>query len=91
MGSTAPNDTSAFEETLSTGAAGTAVEKFPPGSTTGTDLGLPAYPGAIEVDRSGNIIVLYGAQIEYFPAGKTIPSKEIPVTAGSPFALSLQR
>ncbi len=70
-------------------ASGTAVEKFPPGSTTGTDLGLPAYPGALEVDRSGNIIVLYGAQIEYFPAGKTIPSKEIPVTAGSPFALSL--
>jgi hypothetical protein len=70
-------------------AAGTAVEKFPPGSTTGMDTGLPHYPGALEVDRSGNIIVLYGSTIEYFPAGETTPSKEIPVTSGSPFALSL--
>jgi len=70
-------------------AAGTAVEKFAPGSTTGKDTGLPHYPGALEVDKNGNIIVLYGANLEYFPAGQTSPSKTIPVTAGSPFALSL--
>ncbi len=57
-------------------AAGTAVEKFPPGSTTGTDTGLPHYPGALEVDKHGNIIVLYGANIEYFPKGSTSPSKD---------------
>lgn len=70
-------------------AAGTTVEEFPEGSSTGKDLGLPRYPGALEVDRSGNVIVLYGTEIEYFPAGQTNPSKQIPVTAGYPFALSL--
>ena len=69
-------------------AAGTAVEVFAPGSTTGKDTGLPHYPGALEVDRNGNIIVLYGATIEYFPAGQTKASKQITVN-GSPFALSL--
>jgi hypothetical protein len=71
-------------------AAGTAVEEFAPGSTSGKDLGLPHYPGALEVDRAGNLIVLYGSTVEYFPAGQTSPSKEINVT-GSPFALSLSK
>jgi hypothetical protein len=70
-------------------AAGTAVEEFAPGSTQGKDTGLPHYPGSLEVDRSGNIIVNYGSTIEYFPAGQTNPSKKINVTSGSPFALSL--
>ncbi|HEY6486791.1 MAG TPA: hypothetical protein VIX83_10445 [Candidatus Cybelea sp.] len=70
-------------------AAGSGVEEFAPGSTTGTDLGLPAYPGALEVDKEGNLIVLYGAEIEYFPKGKTQPSKEIAVTGGNPFSLAL--
>ena len=69
-------------------AAGSAVEEFAPGSTSGTNLGLPPYPGALEVDRSGNLIVLYGSSVEYFPAGQTTPSKQITVD-GSPFALSL--
>jgi hypothetical protein len=71
-------------------AAGSAVEEFAPGSTTGKDTGLPHYPGALEVDRSGNIIVLYGATVEYFPAGQTTPSKEINVS-GSPFGLALSK
>ncbi|HEX3368539.1 MAG TPA: hypothetical protein VHS56_03105, partial [Candidatus Cybelea sp.] len=70
-------------------AAGSGVEEFAPGSTSGTDLGLPPYPGALEVDKEGNLIVLYGAEIEYFPKGTTQASKEIPVTAGDPFALAL--
>jgi hypothetical protein len=71
-------------------ASGTAVEEFAPGSATGTNLGLPAYPGALEVDKKGNLIVLYGSTVEYFPAGQTSPSKEISVS-GSPFALSLSK
>lgn len=71
-------------------AAGSAVEEFPPGSTSGKNLGLPSYPGALEVDRKGNVIVLYGATVEYFPAGQTSPSKEITVS-GFPFALSLSK
>ncbi len=69
-------------------AAGTGVEEFAPGSTQGKDLGLPEFPGALEVDRSGNLIVVYNSTVEYFPAGQTTPSKEISVN-GSPFALSL--
>ncbi|MFZ1019161.1 MAG: hypothetical protein WAN39_14980, partial [Candidatus Cybelea sp.] len=68
---------------------GPGIIQYAPGSTTGTNLGLPSYPGAVEVDKKGNLIVLYGAEIEYFPKGTTQPSKEIPVTAGNPFALSL--
>jgi hypothetical protein len=70
-------------------SVGNEVEEFAPGSSTGVNLGLPAYPGALEVDHSGNLIVNYGGAIDYFPAGQTEPSKEIEVTAGSPFELSL--
>lgn len=72
-------------------AAGTAVEEFAPGSTSGKDLGLPHYPGPLEVDKAGNLIVLYGSTVEYFPAGQTSPSNEINITSGSPFALSLSK
>ncbi|MBV9232615.1 MAG: hypothetical protein JO030_01120 [Candidatus Eremiobacteraeota bacterium] len=69
---------------------GTAVYEFPPGSTSGKDLGLNAPgPSALEVDKAGNLIVLAGSTVDYFPAGKTQPSKQITVTAGFPFALSL--
>ena len=68
---------------------GPGIIEYAPGSSTGTNLGLPSYPGAVEVDKQGNLIVLYGAEIEYFPKGSTQPSKEIPVTEGNPFALSL--
>jgi hypothetical protein len=96
-GQTTPSLTiSYFAEYLATDkqdnlyAAGSGVEEFAPGSSSGKNLGLPAYPGALEVDRSGNLIVLYGGDVEYFPAGSTSPSKEISVS-GSPFALSLSK
>jgi hypothetical protein len=98
-GKTSPSltiPTSGSAESLATDAKdnlyasiGTEVEEFAPGSTTGVNLGLPSYPGALEVDHSGNLIVNYGSAIDYFPAGQTEPSKEIDVTAGSPFELSL--
>ena len=98
-GKTSPSLTipvSASPENLATDAkdnlyasVGAEVEEFAPGSSSGVNLGLPAYPGALEVDHSGNLIVLYGSEIEYFPAGQTQPSKEINVTSGSPFELSL--
>jgi hypothetical protein len=68
------------------------VYKYGPGSTTGTNLGLSgADGGAIEVDRSGNIILLEASTLDYFPAGQTTPSTQIYVAAGSPFALSLSK
>ena len=98
-GQTSPSltiPTSGSAESLATDAkdnlyasVGAEVEEFAPGSSTGVNLGLPAYPGALEVDRSGNLIVNYGGAIDYFPAGQTEPSKEIDVTSGSPFELSL--
>jgi hypothetical protein len=63
-------------------------------STTGKNLGLSiGSPGALEVAKSGNIIVIDAAAntIDVFPAGQTTPSKQIAVTAGSPFALSLNK
>jgi len=69
----------------------TEVLEFPKGSSNGTDLGLAVTsPGALEVDKSGNIIVLDGeSTIDYFPAGKTEPSKQIPAQYG--FGLSLSK
>lgn len=68
------------------------VFEFAPGSTTGKNLGLSiGAPGALEVDKSGNIIVIdsNASTIDVFPAGQTTPSKTISVTAGVPFGLSL--
>jgi hypothetical protein len=71
-------------------SVGTEVMEFAKGSTNGKNLGLNATgPSALEVDRAGNLIVLDGATIDYFPAGKTQPSKQIGVTSGFPFAFSL--
>jgi hypothetical protein len=75
-------------------STGIGVMEFAPGSTTGNDLGLTiGSPGALEVDKSGNIIVIDSSAntIDVFPAGQTTPSKQIAVTAGSPFALSLNK
>ncbi len=73
-------------------AVGTEVMEYPKGSSNGTDLGLDdSSPGALEVDKSGNIIVLDGQEtIDYFPAGKTEPSKQISVT-GYAYGLSLSK
>jgi hypothetical protein len=70
-------------------AVGTEVMEFAKGSTTGKNLGLNvSSPSALEVDKAGNLIVLDGSTIDYFPAGKTQPSKQINVTSGLPFSLS---
>lgn len=76
------------------GSHGSGVMEFPPGKTTGKDLNLVVGDaGAIEVDRSGNIILVDGAvpSVDVFPAGQTNPSKVIPITDGSPFELSLNK
>jgi DNA-binding beta-propeller fold protein YncE len=70
------------------------VLEFAKGSTTGKDLGLDIYePNALEIDRSGNIIAVdkSASAIDIFLAGKTQPSRQIAVTAGTPVALSLSR
>jgi hypothetical protein len=69
------------------------VEEYAKGSTTGTSLGLTiGSPGALEVDRKGNLIVLDSSNddADYFPAGKTSPSKQIPL-GGFPFGFSLSK
>jgi hypothetical protein len=73
-------------------SVGTEVMEFPKGSTSGKNLGLEiGAPGALEVDRSGDIIAIdeSSSTIDIFPAGKTAPSKQIDVTSGDPFGLSL--
>lgn len=75
-------------------STGVSVTEFAPGSMTGKNLGLSiGSPGALEVDKAGNIIVIDSSAntIDVFPAGQTTPSKQIAVTAGAPFALSLNK
>lgn len=70
------------------------VYKFAPGSTSGTNLGLNiGSPWAMAVDNSGNLIVLDfdNNTIDVFPPGQTQPSTKVPVTAGSPFGLTLNK
>lgn len=69
-------------------ASGSTVDEFAPGSTQGKNLDLPG-GNAIEVDHSGNIILVNGGDIDYYPPGSTTPSKSVPVTGGSVFSLSL--
>ncbi len=75
------------------GSTGTGVMEFAPGSTTGKDLGLDmAGGGALEVDRSGNIVIAdnYGSTIDFFPAGQKELSKRIGMPGGGEtFGLSL--
>lgn len=71
---------------------GLEVLEFAPGSSTGTNLGLViGSPGAIEVDRKGNIIIIDESKpsIDVIPAGQTSPTKEIAITRGNPFSLAL--
>lgn len=73
-------------------SVGLEVLEFAPGSTSGKNLGLNVgSPSALEVDRSGNLIVLDEStdDIDYFAPGQTKPSKQVSVTSGFPFALSL--
>lgn len=75
-------------------ATGSEVLEYAKGSTNGTNLNLNiGSPEAIEVDHSGNLIVLdwSNSDIDVFPAGQTQPSKQITVTSGFPFAFSLSK
>jgi hypothetical protein len=75
-------------------STGLGVTEYGPGSTTGKNLGLDiGSPGALEVDKSGNIIIIDASAdtIDVFPAGQTSPSKKISVTSGGAFALSLNK
>jgi len=72
---------------------GTVLE-FAPGSTTGTNLNLQiGFAGALEVDRSGNVVVVDedASTLDFFPAGQTTPSKTIHLYPDYPFALSLSK
>lgn len=76
------------------GSHGSGVMKYSPGSTHGTDLGLNVGSAwAVEVDSAGNVILIdfASSNIDVFSPGQTNPSKQIPVTAGTPFALSLSK
>jgi hypothetical protein len=70
------------------------VVEFAHGSTIGKRLDLDVRaPGALEVDKSGNIIIIDSSAntVDIFPAGQTEPSAKIAVTAGAPAALTLNR
>lgn len=70
-----------------------SIEKYAKGSTSGTSLALAlGSPGALEVDTNGTIIVLDESNndLDYFPAGKTSPSKQIAV-GGFPFGIALSK
>ncbi len=72
-------------------STGLNVDKFAKGSTTGTPLNLTiGGAGALEVDKKGTIIIIDSStdNMDYFPAGKTAPSKQVPV-GGFPFSISL--
>ncbi|HET6275196.1 MAG TPA: hypothetical protein VFE16_04565 [Candidatus Cybelea sp.] len=101
-GKTKPSLTiEAFAEYLATdtkknlyAAEASAVYEFAPGSANGTNLNLSiGSPGALAVDKHGNIIVIDESTnaIDVFPAGKTQPSKTIQVPAGDAFGLSLNK
>jgi hypothetical protein len=73
---------------------GSGVTKFAPGSTTGKRIPLIiGSSGALAVDSSGNIIIIDADanMIDVFPAGQKTPSKQIAVTSGVAFGLSLDK
>lgn len=75
-------------------STGLGVWKFPPGSTSGSELSLViGSPSGIEVDKSGDIIVIDSSAltIDVFPPGQSTPSKRISDSPDDPFALSLTR
>ena len=73
---------------------GGGVTEFAPGSVIGKNLNLDLTPdevGGLEVDRSGNIIIIDGSTIDVFQAGHTEPSRKIRVKGAYPFELSLSK
>lgn len=70
------------------------VMEFRPGARHGKDLGLDiGSAGALEVDRSGNIIIIDAASstIDVFAPGRTKPSKKVMVAGAAPLTLSLNK
>jgi DNA-binding beta-propeller fold protein YncE len=68
--------------------------EFRPGARHGKDLGLDiGSAGALEVDRSGNIIIIDAASstIDVFAPGRTKPSKKVMVAGAAPLTLSLNK
>lgn len=60
--------------------SGGFIEKFAPGSTTGTDSGIVLNNvGGISVDKAGNIVIVDRGNnvVEVFPPGSTMPSLTI--------------
>jgi hypothetical protein len=75
-------------------STGLGVWEFPPGSTTGTELSLDmGSPSGIEVDKSGDIIVIDSSAltIDVFPPGQSSPSVTINDSPNDPFALSFSK
>jgi hypothetical protein len=73
---------------------GRGVTEFASGSTTGKSIPLIiGSPGALAVDNAGNIIIIDADAntIDVFPAGQNMPSKQIAVTSGVAFGLSLDK
>ncbi len=76
------------------GSRESGVIKVPPGKTSGTDLGLSIESaGALEVDKKGNLLILDTGipALDIFPPKATSPSKQIAITSGDPFELSLNK
>lgn len=76
------------------GNTGSGVIEVPSGQSSGTDLGLTiGSAGALEVDKKGNILILDTSvpALDVFPPKTTSPSKQIDITSGSPFELSLNK
>lgn len=76
------------------GSLRSGVLEFGHGSSDGRNLHLTiGSAGALAIDRAGNIIAVdfTSSAIDIFPPGKTHPSKQVVVTAGAPFELSLSK
>jgi hypothetical protein len=78
------------------GSGDAAVNKYAPGATTGTNLGLTFNWGAgIQADKAGDVVVVQQiepSEILVFPAGATKPSKTITLpNSGQPFAISISK
>lgn len=80
------------------GAGPGDVNKYPPGSTTGQDLGLPIVWGAGDaIDGSGDVVVadqgsgIGNAAVYVFPPGSKTPSETINQGMQDPFRIALDK
>jgi sugar lactone lactonase YvrE len=75
-------------------ALGGHVNEYPPGSTTGTNLGLPiAFAGGDALDGAGNLLVADQgtAAVYVFAPGAITPSRAITQGLQDPFRLALDK